>query len=248
MDTWRSVWLSVIAAMCWLAAPVVAQTVQYAENFEAPDAISSQTAGPGGFVQFNNVNQNPGGWQIQGGGGASGVVLTAGVDNNGVGGSQSLFANWDHSPANGSFFTFNQYTLYGIPGFSAGTPESGVTISLDLFISGSESSNTPIQVVFQGNGGAVDRSFTPTLTNGQFTSVSFTLDQATGGAINITQPFNIRLVHGAGGFGFDANNIVRVDNVLVTVVPEPTAAALLALGGIGVWGVALRRQRNSNAR
>lgn len=244
MNTWKSLGFS-LAAFCCLAAPTTADTIQYFEDFESPDATSSQTTGPGGFVQVNNVNQNPGGWQVQGGGGAGGVTLTTGVDNNGVGGSQALFANWDHTLAAAGWFTFNQYTVYGVPGFGPGVQESEITVSLDVFMSGSESSNTPIEVIFQGNGGGVDRIYVPTLANGQYTTVSFTLDQATGGAVNLSQPFNVHLRHGAGGFGFDANNIVRIDNVSVSYVPEPATTALAAIGGCVLLSARRRGRRSA---
>ena len=86
-------------------------------------------------------------------------------------------------------------------------------------------------------------TFIPTLMNGSYTDVSFTLDQASGAAaFDSTQVFNLRLEHGAGGFGFDSGNIVEFDNVIVQIIPEPTALSLLGLGAAGwVW---LRRRKS----
>jgi hypothetical protein len=103
-------------------------------------------------------------------------------------------------------------------------------------MSGSESSNTPIDVVIQ-NGG--DNKFTPTLANNAYTHVVFTLAQTTGGSYDPAQLSNVRLQHGAGGFGFDANNIVRLDNILVQTIPEPSSLLLIALGSLAL--VAFRR-------
>lgn len=220
-----------------------AQVVRYWEDFEPPVVESSQSAGPDAFVQINNINQNPGGWQVQGGtAGPSAVSLIAGVDDMGVAGSQSLFANWDHTGAAASNFAFNQYTVYGLPGFPAGIDEGNVKIALDVFISGSESSNSPITVVFAGNNGLINRPFFPVLANNQFTHVEFTLDQTTGSAVDLTQSFNLRLLHSGAGFGFDDDNIVRIDNVSVEAVPEPSAVAVAALS---LLGAALMRRRGS---
>src|SRR5262245_50747542 len=104
----RGRWIA--AALGVVLLPAAARAaVSYSQNFEAPVTTSSSTQGPGGFVQVNNAGGSQ--WQVQGGGGGGGVTLTAGVDTNGVGGSQGLFANWDHSAA--TDFTFNQYTVYG---------------------------------------------------------------------------------------------------------------------------------------
>ena len=98
--------------------------IVYQQNFESPVTTTSSSATFGGFGQINNVGGS--GWQIQGGGGGTGIAVTTGVDTNGVGGSQALFATWDHSQASG--FTFNQFTTYGV---SAPNRAAGANSSLD---------------------------------------------------------------------------------------------------------------------
>jgi hypothetical protein len=218
-----------------------AQVVRYEEDFESPVVLNSQIDGPALFVQIDNIEKNPGGWQVQGGTAGNGTVtLSAGVDNQGVGGSQALFANWDHTGAAGSNFAFNQYAVSGLLGFPGGIAESDVRIELDIFISGSETSNSPITVAFAGNNGTINRPFFPVLANNQFTHVEFSLDQTSGSAVDLTQPFNLRLLHSGAGFGFDANNIVRIDNVSVYAVPEPVGASAITLAAMGLF--AMRRQ------
>ncbi len=212
-----------------LASPADA-AILYQQNFEPPAPTSSASANFGGFGQINNIGGT--GWQVQGGGGGGGISVVTGIDTNGVGGSQSLFATWDHSAA--SSFTFNQYTVYGLA--APNLPLSQIQVSLDLFMSGSESANNPIAVSLQQGGGATfgERKFSPTLANGVFTHVAFTLDQATPTGLDFdpSQAFNFQVNHGAGGFGFDANNTVRIDNVLIQSVPEPASAVLMSLTAI----------------
>jgi MYXO-CTERM domain-containing protein len=224
-----------------MAAKAVTPAILYSQNFEPSVPTSSTSAVFGGFGQVNDISGTA--WQVQGGGGGGGISVVTGVDTNGVGGSQALFANWDHSAA--TDFTFNQYTLYGLPGPGAGVGLSDMQISMDIRIDGSETSNQPLTINFQGNGGGPEWVYTPTLANGAYTHVQYTLNQATPPLLvtfDPTQSYNLRLQHGAGGFGFDANNIVHVDNIVVQVVPEPTTAAmgLLGLASLG----AVRRRRN----
>ncbi len=96
----------------------------------------------------------------------------------------------------------------------AGTSLSQIQISLDVYMSGSESSTSPLTIAFQNNGSEWD--FTPTLANGVYTPVTFTVDQATlsgTAAFDPTQSSNLRIQFGAGGFGFDNNNVVELDNI-----------------------------------
>ena len=218
--------------------------IVYQQNFEPPVTTVSSSANFGGFGQLNNVGGS--GWQVQGGGGGNGISVTTGIDTNGVGGGQALFANWDHSQA--SSFTFNQFTTYGIG--APGVPLAQIQVSMDLFISGSESANNPLAISLQQGSNATfgERKFTPTLANGSYTHVEFTLDQATAGGIdfNPALPFNFQVNHGAGGFGFDAGNIVRIDNTLIQTVPEPATLSVMALGLLGILGAGRARRGKLN--
>ncbi len=219
----------------FVSALSVNAAILYQQNFDPLVPTSSASANFGGFGQINNIGGT--GWQVQGGGGGNGISVTAGIDTSGVAGSQSLFATWDHSAA--SSFTFNQYTVYGLPALNL--PLSQIQVSLDLFMSGSETANDPIAISLQQGGGATfgERKFTPTLANNAFTNVQFTLDQATAGGLDFdpSQAFNFQVNHGAGGFGFDANNTVRIDNVLIQSVPEPASGRIDGAGNCRIFVV-----------
>jgi PEP-CTERM motif len=240
MNTEKFLFATTLAGALLLPGLGSAATL-YSQDFNAATLVTNGPTSFGGFGQINNVGGS--GWQVQGGGGGSGISVTTGIDNTGVGSSQGFFANWDHSAATG--FTFNQETVYGaIAAPGAGFGLAQIQISLDIFISGSETSTTPLGVALQNS--TNEWNFTPTLVNGAYTHVVFTADQATpaganGSPYNPTLSSNLRVQFGAGGFGFDANNIVTLDNILVTTVPEPTSLALVGLGAAGL--VFLRRRR-----
>lgn len=166
--------------------------------------------------------------------------LTAGINALGVGGSQALFGTWDYSAAN--TYTWSQMTYYGVGGAGGGASLSSIMISLDIFMQGSEGSSSPITVSALQNGGAISRDFVPALANGVYTHVQYTLDQTTetGGTFDPTAAFWFRASYGNFGFGYDSPNTVQIDNVTISVVPEPSTAAMLVMGALGfVW---LRRR------
>ena len=175
--------------------------------------------GPGSYVVVNDPSP---GWQIQGGtDGAGSVTLTAGVDGNGVGGSQALFGSWDTTSA--AIYTYNQYTIYGVPGpgtvVGLPVPLNEVEVSMDIYVEGYES-EAEMQIAYQSNGVPFGESvYTTPLTNNAFTHVVFTLDETNNpAALDTFASFNLRVQHGAEGFGFDAGNVLRIDNVLVQTI------------------------------
>jgi len=234
-----SLFLSVGVA-AFFAQSASAQITLFSDNFESYPT-SSTTTGAGGYEVINGVSGSP--WQIQGGCGGGTITITGGVDVNGFGGSHGLFADWNNGLA--SQYTYAQYTTYGsvnAPG--AGTTLSQIQVSLDIYISGSEGSSSPVTVSFQNNSSSWN--FTPTLANGGYTPVTFTLDQATENgstAFDPTLSSSFQVFTGAGnGFGFDNNNVLEFDNVLIQTVPEPASFALM---GLGLGGLALFRRRNA---
>ena len=222
-----------------LSASSVTAQVLYQQNFNGLATGSTTVAGFGGYGAVNDAGGS--GWQVQGGNGAGTISLTAGVNANGVSGSQALFGTWDTST--GLDYTWNQYSYYGVGAPGAGATLGSIKITLDLFMSGS-SSTTPITVQALQNGGSTELNLVPTLTDGAYTHISYTLAQATAGGTGTFDPsaaFWFRLSHGAGGFGFDNPNTVQIDNVLIEVVPEPSILSLAGLGMAALIGLRSRK-------
>lgn len=221
--------LLLLAFGCWgilAATSARAQVVILSDDFEAPFP-NSAPAGPGSYVAVNN-NPNTGNFQVQGGTGGTGTIaMTTGIDTNGFpaatdppGTHQALFANWDFSL--GQQYTYNQYTFYGQPGLATPVPLNQVQVSFDVSATGNESA-APMYVEYQQGANLGHYDFS--LSDSAYHHISFTLNQTVlTGTIDLTQPFNFRLGHGVGGFGFDANDIVHLDNVLVQTI-TPVAVA-----------------------
>ena len=236
MKTKTQLLIAALAGAALLPAQSQAQVI-FSQDFEAATP-GNFTAGPGNFVQVNTAG---GGFQVQGGCGGGTVSLLTGVDNSGVGFSQGLYAIWDASAA--SSYTYMQETTYGsVSAPGAGFGLANIKVELDIYMSGSPSVSDPIGVDFQNNGN--DYTLHPTLVDGDFTHVSFTLDQATasnGNAFDPTMNSNFQVNYGANGFGFNAGIAVTIDNVVISVVPEPGSLTLVGLSTVGLW--LFRRRR-----
>jgi hypothetical protein len=226
------------------ARAAVIPGADYNFNGSAPTS-STQSGGYASPGTFEN-------WQVQGGSDAS-TTITGGVDTNGTASGatpagNALFTSWEQA---GGTYTFLQLSNYyanptsTVPGGASG-PEQ-VQVSLDLFVDGA-TGPTPLSI--QVNQGGYTSAFTPLLTNGAYTHVQYTLDQAVqSGAFSNSANFNLLRIEGSGGtFGIDSGNVVRMDNFNLQVVPEPAsasaAAAAAALGLSSLLGRARRRHRN----
>ena len=224
-----------LSCAAWLVVasidPAHAQLVLYSQDFEtAEPSMEVVPLATYGVVQSVGGS----GWQVQGGSGGTGISFETGIDSNGVGGSQALYANWNQLQA--TSYVYSNYTVYGYPGPLPNMSLSLVRVSMDILISGARG-NTPIDVLYQfpgydsmgnplldnmGNQVYQQRAYRPTLADGQYRHVSFTLAQATGPVpnFNFVTNFNLQVAHGNAGFLFDANNVVRIDNVVVEELAE----------------------------
>ena len=216
-----------------LAAPGV-RAADYSHDFEGDTVV---TNGPttGTFVQFNGAANGNSGWQVQmGANGTQTHTLTSGIDNNGVGASKALFSTADSTDDAPAFFFFWQLQNFNIPAPGAGNTVSNVRVQYDMSVAGA-SNATPWQAELSQNGGAWKTDITPTIaTDGSFSHVSFLLsDGVQTGVFDPTVGMNMQLSAGSSGYGFDAGNAVHLDNVSVTVVPEPASLmGLLVIGGL----------------
>lgn len=207
----------ILCSAVWLAPPADA-AILLEQNFNDPLPGSTMN-GPATYVSVNDPSP---GWQVQGGS-ATDITLTAGIDDQGVGGSQALFATWDMST--GTVYSYNQTTIYGIPGPMETVTPNAVQVSLDIFVSGHEDDTQPLDFVFQTNGTvAGDSTYQSTVTNDAYKHIQFTLDQGNAPEtleLNMATSFNFRVQHGAGGFGFDDGNTMRIDNLLIETIDVP---------------------------
>jgi len=225
--------LSLVASSS--ASAAVIPGADYNFNGSAPSSAtqSGGYASPGTF-EF---------WQIQGGSDAT-TSITGGIDTNGTASGatpagNALFATWDQVGGTYTYLQLSNY--YANPTNTAGGasgPEQ-VQVSFDVFVDGATVA-TPLSV--QVNQGGYTSTFTPTLANGAYTHVQYTLDQAVQtGTFSNTANFNLlRLEANAATFGLDTGNTIRLDNFnLQVVVPEPSSAIAL----LGVAGFAALRRR-----
>ncbi len=166
--------------------------------------------------------------------------------------------DWSTPVGNGSAesYSVNTWTVGDSFEFSTQVPGGtdlsiGVTVAFDQVSSGTGPAEFEFQYSMDGNIFAIGGSYTVLAntspnnwsagTPNPGTSYSFTIAPAV--AILDPSPIYFRLVMtgttSAGGGTVAAGGTSRVDNVSVTLVPEPTAAALGALGLLGL----LRRRR-----
>jgi hypothetical protein len=209
------------------------RATDYSHDFENDTVV---TNGPttGTFVQFNGAANGGSGWQVQmGANGTATHTLTSGIDTNGVGGSRALFSAADSTNDASAFFFFWQLQNFNIPAPGAGNTAADVRVQYDMSVAGA-TNTTPWQAELSQGGGVWKADITPTIaTDGSFSHVSFLLsDGVQTGVFDPTQGLTMQLSTGSGGYGFDAGNAVHLDNVSVTVVPEPSLLGLLAVGGM----------------
>jgi hypothetical protein len=256
--------LLLIGAIAFVLQSATAQTTLYDDNFEgqvvgnAPQNIGGGNAGnTANFGTQTPPGQDPGGamWNWVGGGG-NGVaniswMTTSALDSTGFFNSSMMEFNWTDLGNAGSWgFGFSTQAHTSTAAGSLGL--DALTLSFDIAISGTEwaTATKPINIwvdQFPGGIKSLDASYSPTLaTDGTWNHVSFTLDNLVpSGTSGIYIPWlglevAIDAGNGADMLGGDTA-VILVDNVLVTLVPEPGTIALLTLGGLGAL-VAIRRR------
>jgi hypothetical protein len=259
--------LLLIGAFAFVLHSATAQTTLYDDNFEG-QTLGSAPQNIGGGNAGNTVNfgtqtppgQDPGGamWNWVGGGGgnngAGGIVWQTAslLDSSGFFNSDMFQFGWtdlgNTTPGGWWGFSTQAHTSSAA---NSGTLYN-LNLSFDVLVSGNEfAGNSPLKIWFDQFPGGVktlDAYYEPTITpNGTWQHISFTLDQTmfsgSSGAYNPTLGMEIAFDAGDGPFnnlnGDTAN--IQLDNILVTLVPEPGTIALLTLGGLGAL-VAIRRR------
>jgi PEP-CTERM motif len=256
--------LLLIGAFAFVLQCATAQTTLYDDNFEgqtignAPMNIGGGNAGNiANFPTTTPPGTDPGEamWNWVGGGG-NGATVTAWqtstvLDSSGFFTTSAQELSWTDLGNAGSWGFGFSTQAHTTSAAGSGTL-ADLTLSFDVAVSGTEfaTSTTPITIWFDqfpGGNKSLDASILPTITtDGAWNHVSFTLDNivpsGTSGAYLPYYGMEIAFDAGTGAseLGGDTATIL-IDNVLVTLVPEPGTIALLTLGGLGAL-VAIRRR------
>jgi hypothetical protein len=240
-------------------------TVLYSQDFESTTA--GVVGGPGGSGIFDSEINLLVTWEYTASGGANGSKGMT-VSFNGTG--------------RPSFATASFYTFYPTASPLVTTP-SQINFAIDLKPVGNVTA-TPVKITVaqtdpnyeadrgidaDGDGDMVDSAvvfrsvYSPTLIDGVYSHVSFTLDQGQINAdINTGSPsftrvpltpqfdptigFTWSVNFGISGFGADAGNSLSVDNIQVASVPEPSTIAMLV--GAMYSAAFFKKRRSSFSR
>jgi hypothetical protein len=193
------------------------------------------------------------------------ITMTAAVtDGVGVGGSRAYSSNIDSTNAPQGAGTYwgagNAVEVHAQSSLSGVTSAADLTYSLDTRASGLSAGRTTasLRLILK----FIDSSNSATLwqttsnftynTPGSFQTVTGDLSTAStnsgslSAAVASPSPLLMRaqveISNGAGHFGYDADNVLTIDNLLVSSVPEPASMALLTMGGLGLAGRRGRRR------
>lgn len=183
------------------------------------------------------------------------VNVSGGVDagGNGVGGTNDAFLDMDLTPIlTDPGFAFASITLIDSNLDNAAftsTDPADYTLSFDAKIEGLLPDQTAASVnvsVFFNNGGP-GYGWNGVQVTEDYTSFSFNAAAANGSP----PPFDVsgstignvkfELLFPDTTLGADTGNVLRIDNVALTLIPEPASAALLAAGSL----MMLRRRRSA---
>ncbi|HYG22279.1 MAG TPA: PEP-CTERM sorting domain-containing protein [Verrucomicrobiae bacterium] len=216
------IFLIAVAALAGSVLPASAATL-YSEDFQS---FATGTVNPADWWSFH---------------GPGSVTASLTVQSSGIGGSQALEMNVDASGAFGTDWYF--YAGVGrsdiVPaGSLAAFAPGDITLSLDIALFGATVAPDLGLFVTQFSGDKVwETRFNPVLpADGSFTHLDLNLGQGTLTGAWVWDPtlaISINSVSfNSTGFPLAAGNRVILDNVVISVIPEPTAIALLTVAAV----------------
>lgn len=178
------------------------------------------------------------GWDFNGGG-SSPITHTHGIDANGVGGSNALFHEVDAADTASGWGWWNYVNRYGIVAANVLPANSAdFSFSVDVFTSGRGGAD-PLVVTLGSNPAGFQWSWSvPTSADGTWTTLDLSTATFTG-TYDPTAELFLSFTSDNTEWGSDDDNILRIDNLIAEVVPEPASLALLGLGGLAL----VRRRR-----
>lgn len=230
--------------------------------FAAAIPASAATSYVENFTGFSNAGVTS--FQVGDNNGQT-ISTAVGTTSNGVSSinGDSLFLNIDSNGGAGSYggglrTTINPSSLSSGDLTSSDPSDYNIVfdiqangftpVNVDLFLNIRDSTNTNVfgQISLNQNNAAF-QAFIAQLNTNNTISVSLSLDEFAGVPADVSTlatadrfQFQINTRSSEGDYTAGANNVLVLDNVGITQVPEPTSALLL--GSAGVFGL-LRRRR-----
>lgn len=188
----------------------------YSQNFDASGATPASVGWTSGFGYSGESS------------------YTQAINNTGVGGSDALVTTVDVTDGS-SLGAFVEYYTEGIT-FPTGANFSNISLTADVT---GNITGAPFSFGIQDNNSDYI-TFNGTVSNaGVFQSVGGLLNTANSlnSSFNFASPyFKLDLTFGASPAWTTGSDNLTIDNVALTMVPEPSMWALLAVGSVGLFG------------
>ena len=227
----------IVAILGALTAATQAQTVIFTENF---DSGFGPGGGVGGYAFGDSVSQTRGIVSGAGVGGTAGLVQTNNTAANGNGFAGAAAQLQESTVSGNTSANLSDYVLSFDISATAGSLQLQIQTWSGNGFGGvmSGTLNTAPNPPGFGNDLALTSSFVHySLNLGNLTVFP---DRGTFSPLGGT--WQIAFQHNGGGNGIPSQLVLNIDNVVLTMVPEPSTFALAGLGGAAMMFIRRRRK------